>query len=184
MADTYTSSGWVDLIKGSSAGRELAGFWRRFFAALIDLIILILITGTAAAYLGLGEGWRMLMMIIHKDVVTYDDGTITTSLIPMPVGTFLLVVIILIPWMYFATLESSRNQATLGKMACRVLVSDLHGKPITFARATLRHFSKFISLILAGTGFFCIGYTRYHQGLHDVIGACLIWYQREVVVEE
>ncbi len=181
MADTYSSSGWVDLIRGNNAGRELAGFWRRLSAFLIDLLILILITGTAAAYLGLGEGWRMLLMILRRDTVMYDDGTLASSILPMPVGTFLLVVVIIIPWIYFAILESSRNQATLGKMACRIIVTDLHGKPITFARATLRHFSKYISLMVVGIGFFCIGYTRYHQGLHDVIGACLVWYQRESV---
>ena len=181
VADTYSSSGWTDLIRGNSYGRELARFWRRLAASLIDLLILILITGIAATYLGLGEGWRMLLMIIRRQEVMADDGSIITSLIPMPVGTFLLVVFILIPWIYFAVLESSKNQATLGKMACRVIVSDLHGKPLTFARATLRHFGKFISGILFFSGFLCIGYTRYHQGLHDVIAATLVWYQREII---
>lgn len=181
MADTYSSSGWTDLIRGNSRGQELAGFWRRFVASLIDLLILIVITGTAAAYLGLGEGWRMLLMILRRQQVMFDDGYVTTSLIPMPVGTFLLVVFILIPWIYFAALESSRNQATLGKMACRVVVSDLNGKQITFARATLRHFSKYISAALFFAGFLSIGYTRYHQGLHDVIAATLVWYRREKV---
>ena len=181
MAVTYSSSGWADLIRKNSIVRDLAGFWRRLAASIIDLLILLIITGTAAAYLGLGEGWRMLLMILRKQPVMNDDGAIVTSLIPMPVGTFLLVVFVLIPWIYFAVLESSRNQATLGKMACRVIVSDLHGNQVSFARATLRHFSKFISLFLFFTGFLCIGYTRYHQGFHDVIAATLVWYQRESV---
>lgn len=181
MADTYSSSGWAELIRGSSQGKDLAGFWRRFAAALIDVIILSLISGVTAAYLGLGEGWRMLMMIMRRQTVVTDDGVLVNSLIPMPAATFILVVFILIPWIYFAVLESSRNQATLGKMACRVVVSDLHGKPLTFARATLRYFSKYISGIVVFAGFLCIGYTRYHQGLHDVIAATLVWYQRETV---
>jgi uncharacterized RDD family membrane protein YckC len=181
VADTYSSSGWSELIRGSAQGRELAGFWRRFVASIIDLIILCIINGIAAAYLGLGDGWRMFMMIIRRQTVVSDDGIPTTSLIPMPVATCILVLFILIPWIYFAALESSRNQATLGKMACRVVISDLHGKPVTFARATLRHFSKFISGILLFTGFLCIGYTQYHQGLHDVVAATLVWYQRETV---
>nr|WP_319537538.1 RDD family protein [uncultured Methanospirillum sp.] len=181
MADTYSSSGWAELIRGSSQGRELAGFWRRLAAAIIDLLILCIISAIAAAYLGLGEGWRMLLMIIRRQAVVSDDGVPIHSLIPMPAATFILVVFILIPWIYFAALESSRNQATLGKIACRVVVSDLHGKPLTFARATLRHFSKYISGIIVFAGFICIGYTRYHQGLHDVIAATLVWYQRETV---
>jgi uncharacterized RDD family membrane protein YckC len=181
VAGTYSSSGWAELIKGTYQGRDLAGFWRRLAASLIDLVILILITSIAAAYLGLGEGWRMLMMILRKQTVITDNGYATTSFIPMPVATFLLVVFILIPWIYFAVLESSKNQATLGKMACRVIVTDLHGNSVTFARATLRFFSKYISGILVFTGFLCIGYTRYHQGLHDVIAATLVLYQRETI---
>jgi uncharacterized RDD family membrane protein YckC len=181
VADPYSSSGWVDLIRGNSQGRELAGFCRRFAASIIDLIILCMINGIAAVYLGLGEGWRMLMMIVRRQAVVSDDGIPVTSLVPMPVATCILVLFISIPWIYFASLESSRNQATLGKMACRVVVSDLHGKPVTFARATLRYFSKYISGILMFTGFVCIGYTKYHQGFHDIVAATLVWHQSETV---
>ncbi|MFH0966252.1 MAG: RDD family protein [Methanobacteriota archaeon] len=181
MADTISSSIRWGSFGSESERRDYAGFWRRLAAALIDLIILIFIAGTVSAYLGFGEGWRMFLMILRRQEVIADDGTVITSLIPMPVGTFILVVFILIPWIYFAVLESSRNQATLGKMACRVQVSDLHGNPITFARATLRHFSKFISFLLFFAGFLCITYTRYSQGFHDVIAASLVWYKREVI---
>ncbi len=181
MAETISSSIRWGSFGSESEGRGYAGFWRRLAASLIDLVILVLIAGTISAYLGLGEGWRMLLMMLRRQEVFTDDGTVVSSMIPMPVGTFLLVVFILIPWIYFAVLESSRNQATLGKMACRVQVSDLHGKPITFARATLRHFSKFLSFCLFLTGFLCISYTRYSQGFHDVIAASLVWYKRETI---
>lgn len=179
MADT--SSAWWSVTEQESEKQPYAGFWRRMFAALIDLIILMLIAGTVAAYLGLGEGWRMLQMMIRRQEVVADDGTVVTSLIPMPAGTFILVVFILIPWLYYAILESSKNRATLGKMAFRIQVSDLHGNCLTFARATLRHFSKFLSFILLFTGFFCISYTQYQQGLHDVIAASLVWYKQELI---
>jgi len=150
-------------------------------AFCIDGVILFLISVTAAAYLGLGEGWRMLLMVIRRQEVIADDGTVVTSLLPMPVATFLLVVVVIIPWLYYAVLESSKNKATLGKMACRVIVSDLHDNQLTFARATLRHFCKFLSFSVLLAGFICIGYTRYHQGLHDIISATLVWYQKESI---
>jgi uncharacterized RDD family membrane protein YckC len=166
--------------KWNSGDRLPAGFWRRFLAAVIDLLLILLISVTAAAYFGLGEGWRMLQMIVRRQEVVSDDGTVITSLFPMPAVTFILVVFILVPWIYYALLESSRNQATLGKMALRIQVADLHGNQITFARATLRHFSKFLSLFLLCTGFICIHYTKHKQGLHDVIAACLVWYKKEI----
>ncbi|HWQ67941.1 MAG TPA: RDD family protein [Methanospirillum sp.] len=180
MADTIVSSN-SKKGSGDNPGRVLSGFWRRVAAAAIDFIIISLIAGTAVAYLNLLEGWRMLVMMMRRSEVITSDGTVVTSILPMQVGSFLLVVFILIPWLYFAALESSKNQATLGKMAARILVTDLHGKRVTFARATLRHFSKFLSFFLFLAGFLCIRYTRYHQGLHDVIAACLIWYQKEII---
>src|SRR5438128_891036 len=45
-------------------------------------------------------------------------------------------------WLYHALLESSENQATFGKMAVGVYVTDLNGQRISFGQATLRHFAK------------------------------------------
>lgn len=158
-----------------------AGFGRRIIAGLIDGIILTIIAGFAAYYLGLTEGWRMFLMMLRHEEVRTLDGTLVTSVFPGQVATFLLVTTILIPWLYYALLESSKNQATLGKMAARAVVTDLHGNRITFARASLRHFSKIISLILFCTGFFAIAYTRHSQGFHDIIAACLVYYKPEKI---
>lgn len=168
--------------RGSSdTERKYSGFWRRFGAAVIDLFLIGIIVLVIGAYLGFAEGLRMFMMMIRRETIMYDDGAVTTSVLPMPIATLILVSVVLVPWLYFALLESSKNQATLGKMAARIIVADLHGERITFARATLRHVSKFLSLILVFTGFFCIAYTKYHQGLHDVISACLVLYKKEEI---
>lgn len=120
------------------------------------------------------------MMLRHQEVRTM-DGILVTSILPGQVATFLLVTLILIPWLYYAILESSKNQATMGKMAARAVVTDLHGRRITFARASLRHFSKIISLVLFFSGFFAIAYTRHSQGFHDIIAACLVYYRPEKI---
>lgn len=51
---------------------------------------------------------------------------------------FTLGFFILISWLYFAVLESSRWRATLGKRALGLYVTDPHGNQATFARTTLR----------------------------------------------
>jgi len=48
-------------------------------------------------------------------------------------------------WLYSALMESSGSQATVGKMALSLRVTNLSGERITFGRATGRHFSKFVS---------------------------------------
>ncbi len=60
---------------------------------------------------------------------------------------------ILVTWFYFSLQETSVNQGTLGKRAFKIKVTDTFGKRISFGKASLRYFSKFISYIILGIGF-------------------------------
>ncbi|MCX6689724.1 MAG: RDD family protein [Methanoregula sp.] len=91
-----------------------------------------------------------------------------------PIVASLGMLIIVIPWVYFAGFESSRSQATPGKVLVHAVVTDLDGDRVSFARATLRHFGKFISLLIIFIGFLMIAFTKKKQGLHDKIGGCLV----------
>ena len=77
-------------------------------------------------------------------------------------------------WLYFALLESSAQQATLGKRAMEIIVTDINGNRISFGRATGRHFSKIISALILFVGFFMAGITKYKQALHDQMTDCLV----------
>lgn len=112
----------------------------------------------------------------------------------MRVGAYLLdVLILLIPlgilslipilgivinivgiWLYFALQESSERQATIGKRALNIYVTDLQGRRISFGQATGRYFSKFISSLILGIGYFMAGFTEKKQGLHDMIAGTLV----------
>jgi uncharacterized RDD family membrane protein YckC len=81
---------------------------------------------------------------------------------------------ITIAWLYFALLESSSRQATLGKMALGIKVTDLSGDGVSFCRATGRHFGKIISALTFLTGYLMAGLTRKKQGLHDMVAGCLV----------
>jgi uncharacterized RDD family membrane protein YckC len=76
---------------------------------------------------------------------------------------------IIISWLYFAIMESSLIQATLGKMALRIIVVDLKGNRISFLKATLRYFSKVISAAIFFIGFLMVAFTDKKQGYHDMI---------------
>jgi uncharacterized RDD family membrane protein YckC len=54
------------------------------------------------------------------------------------------------------------------------MVTDMEGNRISFSRATLRFFAKFISTVIIFIGFIMIGLTRKRQGLHDRIAGCLV----------
>ena len=77
-------------------------------------------------------------------------------------------------WIYYAGMESSANQGTLGKMAVGIKVTDLNGERISFARATGRYFSKIISALIIAIGFIMVAFTSKKQGLHDMIAETLV----------
>ncbi|MCX6694132.1 MAG: RDD family protein [Methanomicrobiales archaeon] len=166
--------------KGGGVATEIhGGFVRRFAAAIIDLIFILLIAAFATGLFGLSEGARMMYQAARHLPVTTRDGEVVQAAIPVPVVVTIMVIIILIPWLYFAVLESSKNQGTLGKIALRLAVTDHSGRRLTFSRATLRFFSKFVSAIVIFMGFFAIGVTKRKQGFHDYIAGTYVFHQAE-----
>jgi uncharacterized RDD family membrane protein YckC len=81
---------------------------------------------------------------------------------------------IIIGWLYHALMESSSNQASLGKMALGLKVTDLNGNRISFGRATGRSFGRLLSGLILGVGFLMIAFTEKKQGLHDMIAGTLV----------
>ena len=77
-------------------------------------------------------------------------------------------------WLYFALMESSSSQATIGKMALSLRVTDLSGERVTFGRASGRHFAKWISILTFFVGFMMAGWTAKKQALHDMIAGTLV----------
>jgi uncharacterized RDD family membrane protein YckC len=55
-----------------------------------------------------------------------------------------------------------------------MVVTDLDGQRLSFAHATGRHFSKWISAMALGIGFILVAFSRKKQGLHDMIASTLV----------
>jgi uncharacterized RDD family membrane protein YckC len=154
------------------AGVAYAGFWLRFVAFLIDgvisgflflilLIPLFILTGAGAALGRISSGED-----ISDDVAAFVG-------IGFLLGFF--VITIGVRWLYYALSESSSWQGTLGKKMLNLTVTDLNGQPISFARASGRYFSKFItSLIPLAIGYILAGFTEKKQAIHDMIASCLV----------
>ena len=76
--------------------------------------------------------------------------------------------------LYFTIMEASKYQATLGKMALGLTVTDMDGKPLDFVKAFLRNFAKIISGLLFMIGYIMAGLTDKKQALHDMIAGALV----------
>jgi uncharacterized RDD family membrane protein YckC/Tfp pilus assembly major pilin PilA len=86
----------------------------------------------------------------------------------------LWLAIIVVQWLYFALCESSAWQATPGKLALNLCVTDMHGRRIGFGQATGRYFGKILSSFILDIGFMMAGWTARKQALHDLMASCCV----------
>lgn len=77
-------------------------------------------------------------------------------------------------FLYYAQMESSRYQATIGKIAMGIKVTDEHGHRLDFSKALLRNLSKILSSAILGIGYIMIVFDARNQGLHDKIADTLV----------
>lgn len=77
-------------------------------------------------------------------------------------------------WVYFSYMESSTSQATLGKQAMGIYVTDINGQRISFLRATGRYFGKYLSGFILGIGYIMAAFTARKQALHDILASTLV----------
>ncbi|MFA5236986.1 MAG: RDD family protein [Methanoregula sp.] len=155
-----------------------AGLGRRFVAFIVDFILIALFGIIAVAFFNQANGIMYLYYLVaqHAQITTLTEaGTPIAALGPIVAAVGILVIVV--PWLYYAGFESSRGQATPGKVLMHLEVTDLEGNRVSFAQASLRFFGKFISALIIFIGFLMIGLTKKRQGLHDKIAGCLVLLQ-------
>jgi uncharacterized RDD family membrane protein YckC len=129
-----------------------AGFWKRLAAFILDYIIL------TAIFIFTGGVIGLLIGSPDHEVADNVSGAIGA----------------VIWWLYYAFMESSERQATLGKIAVRIKVVDRQGMRISFLRATGRHFAKLLSTLTLFIGYLMAAFTSRKQALHDMVASCLV----------
>ena len=143
---------------------QYAGFWKRFLAALIDLLLVAVAWFVTAFICGFLYG-----VVVGEEP---DDPAVNALSLVAWGATAIL------GWLYYALMESSAKQATLGKMALGIVVTDGQGRRMLFGRATGRYFGRILSSIILYIGFIIIAFTERKQGLHDMIADCLVVVKR------
>jgi uncharacterized RDD family membrane protein YckC len=149
----------------SFPGMAYAGFWLRFVAWIIDVFLLDIVLGmfvfapllgSSLANMEPGNFWELLNTLGPK----MQEAQLIT---------------IVVMWLYYALMESSSWQGTVGKKALGLVATDLNGNRLTFGRATGRFFGKILSFpVTLGIGYIMAGFTAKKQALHDLIAGCLV----------
>ena len=154
-----------------------ASFGRRLAAWLIDLIVLwivqaIVITPILAAVgFGIASDVQAMEGMNDDQAAEMVGGMIGTFMATM--GTMMLVTSVL-NLLYFALMESSKTQGSIGKMALGIKVTDMNGNRISIGTGFLRAFGKLVSGAILFIGYLMAAFTEKKQGLHDMIASTLV----------
>ncbi|MBP7827827.1 MAG: RDD family protein [Verrucomicrobia bacterium] len=134
---------------------QFGGFWIRVGAYFIDVVVLIIPL--------------LLISFLFRSVTPAADE-MEQAIVEIMDSILSLVVW----WVYFAVLHSSKWQASIGKKAVGLKVVDENGNRISFGRATGRYFAEFLSALILGIGYMMVGWTKKKQGLHDMIAGTFV----------
>ncbi len=148
-----------------------AGFWLRLVAAILDNIILTVPVAPLA----------ILMFASMLPAVALARGNpafMVAAFLPRLI--FFVILLLAMKWLYWALMESSSWQATLGKKALGLYVTDLEGNRVSFGKASGRFWSgRGLSMVPLGNLYYlvdciCCGFTESKQAVHDMIAGCLV----------
>ena len=139
----------MTFISGYSLSEDYAGHLQRIGAFAIDVAIL-----TAAS--------AVIALAIEYTGVLSDPAALPLM------SAFQL----LMPWFYYAAMESSPRGATVGKMILGIRVADAEGHTPTFGRAALRAIPKCLPILWPG--YLAAVFTQRRQAFHDLIARTLV----------
>ena len=149
---------------------EYGGFWLRFLAYLIDGAVIMIGVCVVAIPLFFLTGFGAFLSQMHPEEDWNDSG----PWIIFAAIFFFATVSLVVTWLYHALMESSEWQATVGKKALGLVVTDMEGRRVSFWRATGRHFGKIVTnMVPFLIGYIMAGFTEKKQALHDMIAGCL-----------
>ena len=133
-----------------------AGFWLRLVSSIADGGILLIWVWILSLVFGVS---------ITSPSHTGDDFTIFRLFELTAIFT---------AWIYFAVMESSFIQATIGKLFMGIYVTDMDGDRLAFNRATIRYWLKYVTIFTFLVGFIMSAFTKKKQTVHDMIVKSLV----------
>lgn len=148
-----------------------ASFSRRVIAHLIDEGVVILLCGLLYLFnRALGSPVKYSALFDTHPVISFDSFMYYNF---PALALLYLFIKLFLTYPYFALLESSPWQATFGKMAVGIKVTDLSGHRISFARASGRFFLKALHTPLLMLPY-VLSFSDQKQPWHDYIAKTLV----------
>jgi len=133
-----------------------AGAIRRLLGFLIDWVCFLPLAVVAFVIVGLAGGF--------PEKGEPSDGAML----------LLLGLTLVFAWLYETLQIAASRRATLGMRAVGIFRTDLHGRRLSFARASAWYGYRLISYLLYGFGFASQPFTRRRQTLHDWLAGTVV----------
>jgi uncharacterized RDD family membrane protein YckC len=148
--------------------REYASFWQRICASLLDAVMIYAAFWLSVLVLALLLAVLRLVGVDLSPLSAYIEESPTFN------DVFPYVLLFAVFLLYFGFLESSSNQASFGKQAFGIIVTDLSGDRISFGRAVGRSLASVLSALILMIGYLIQPFTEKRQALHDIIAGTLV----------
>lgn len=143
-----------------------AGFLSRFAAFVVDYLLISLVMAIVLAIF-------LPSMFMAEGPKTIEYSSDYVRDLTEAAGPFQYVFFAI--WgLYNAIMHASSWQATVGKRAMGIIVTDTDGERLGFGKALLRFLVKLLSTMLLFIGYFFAFFSSRRQTLHDMLAGSVV----------
>ncbi|RVU00016.1 RDD family protein [Mucilaginibacter limnophilus] len=128
---------------------NMAGFWWRLLAYIIDYVFLYTASVLVAVIIG----------VIGSLTGYTEFGNVTNGVVTMITVALMLL--------YNTTFEAMPTQGSIGKIICKLVVVNVAGEKLSFVNALGRNAGKWLSSLLCGFGFLSVLWDNERRSWHD-----------------
>jgi len=148
-----------------------AGFWVRFFAAMLDIAFLTPILAVLLYFFGI-QDYESLKIndVLHG--YTY-SSTEFRALAHSDFITYGLSIF------YITFFVATKGQATIGKKLMGIYVGNPDGSKLSVAKSLCRALASLLTSITLGLGFLLVIFTKEKTALHDLICNTRVFHGRK-----
>lgn len=117
--------------------------------------------------------------ILNRFIAAFIDGVVLAialfiifmiiGLVTVPSMALIYLIYFLVMWGYWAYMESSPKQATIGKILMKIKVTDENGNRLTQKQAAIRSGMRIVSGLILCIGFIMALFSDKKQALHDQV---------------
>jgi uncharacterized RDD family membrane protein YckC len=158
---------------------DYAGFWKRFAAWIIDFLILLVPSIIIFVKTGVMDAYMHLIILMKsgstpETIKAAAEALKSATLVPG-------IIVAIIGFAYYVLLEGSKWQATFGKLALGIRVTDMEGHAPDFARCAIRNAIRLLNAVqipfigfIPFFSYIATAWTTRKQGWHDMAAKALV----------